>query len=430
VRLRVLGAGLVAVIGSVGVATAAQLEGTAAQTDVGGGAFYVNCAFSHRAPDDAIVFPGQPGRSHLHDFIGNRTTDAFSTAESLRAGTTTCNREADRAAYWVPTLYEGELRVPVKVKRGIAAYHAGQRDVRSIQPFPEGFRMIAGDSSATEKQPSRIVDWICTDHKPLDQGRSPDDSPRAQALRAEIAKFDAAAGARRAAMLRIRRANRGHLRAIRRQLKAIRRMRKARGARAKVPLRRARALRRHRRALVRGRSAYRRERRLFLRNRSQRRNREAALQSYLFGGGTSIPTCGPGAYLEVNVKFPDCWDGRNLDSADHKSHVAYAMREGGKWVCPRSHPVLLPVLRLEVAYESSGGPDVRLSPGDIDAGHADFMNGWDQETLANLVRECLNEGRNCGAHNPQGEAAPQPKPQPRPKPQPDPDPDPLPLPLP
>src|SRR5919201_4749448 len=36
----------------------------------------VKCGFSHDAPDDPIVHPGQPGASHLHSFIGNTTTDA------------------------------------------------------------------------------------------------------------------------------------------------------------------------------------------------------------------------------------------------------------------------------------------------------------------------------------------------------------------
>lgn len=29
------------------------------------------------------------------------------------------------------------------------------------------------------------------------------------------------------------------------------------------------------------------------------------------------------AGLMVNVRFPTCWDGKNLDSPDHMSHVAY-----------------------------------------------------------------------------------------------------------
>ena len=39
----------------------------------------VSCTYSHSLPDDPIVAFRQPGGSHLHDFVGARTTDAFST---------------------------------------------------------------------------------------------------------------------------------------------------------------------------------------------------------------------------------------------------------------------------------------------------------------------------------------------------------------
>ena len=50
------------------------------------------------------------------------------------------------------------------------------------------------------------------------------------------------------------------------------------------------------------------------------------------GGGvaptSAVPTC-PDARrnaLRLHVTFPSCWDGRNLDSATHQSHVAYPVR--------------------------------------------------------------------------------------------------------
>ena len=76
------------------------------RADLVGVNFIENCRFSHQAPDDPIVFPGKPGASHQHTFVGNRTTDAFSSFGSLRSGSTTCMRPDDTAAYWVPTLFE------------------------------------------------------------------------------------------------------------------------------------------------------------------------------------------------------------------------------------------------------------------------------------------------------------------------------------
>ena len=66
--------------------------------------FVSHCAFSHRAPDDPIVYPGRPGASHDHTFLGSTSTDANSTNASLRAAATTCKRRGETAAYWVPTL--------------------------------------------------------------------------------------------------------------------------------------------------------------------------------------------------------------------------------------------------------------------------------------------------------------------------------------
>lgn len=76
-----------------------------------------HCQKSHELPDDPIVFPGQPGASHLHVFAGNRTTNAFSTPQSLAANpATTCgDQPQDASGYWVPAVYidgvENSLRL-------------------------------------------------------------------------------------------------------------------------------------------------------------------------------------------------------------------------------------------------------------------------------------------------------------------------------
>ena len=74
--------------------------------------FVVACGFSHRNTDDVIVFPGKPGKSHDHTYVGNTTTNASSTHSTLLAGATTCHRPGDTAAYWVPTL--SKAGVPVE----------------------------------------------------------------------------------------------------------------------------------------------------------------------------------------------------------------------------------------------------------------------------------------------------------------------------
>src|SRR5437764_711374 len=119
--------------------------------------FYVNCRFSHTADDDPIVHPGRPGRSHPHTFFGNNSTDARSTLASLRAGGTTCKPRADRAAYWVPTLYQDgrEIR-PAK-----AQLYYNLRGYDRMQPFPAGLKMVAGDAHAIRPQSVGVTYWTC-----------------------------------------------------------------------------------------------------------------------------------------------------------------------------------------------------------------------------------------------------------------------------
>lgn len=52
----------------------------------------------------------------------------------------------------------------------------------------------------------------------------------------------------------------------------------------------------------------------------------------------------------VNVRFPSCWDGVNLDSPDHISHMAYPVNESfeSNAPCPDSHPVRM----LQFFYET------------------------------------------------------------------------------
>jgi len=108
------------------------------------------------------------------------------------------------------------------------------------------------------------------------------------------------------------------------------------------------------------------------------------------------PTCPEGSQLVLNVRFPDCWNGTALDSADHKSHLAYAARG----TCPSSHPKKLPVISLNLSYPTRGGSTVRLASGSAYTAHADFFNAWDQQELERLVRECLNKDVHCGGRGP------------------------------
>ncbi len=117
----------------------------------------------------------------------------------------------------------------------------------------------------------------------------------------------------------------------------------------------------------------------------------------------SIPRCDLGQLLVLRVMFQQCWDGVNLDSPDHKSHMAHPNFQGQ---CPASHPVLLPQITLNVTWEM--GPNGTngfylasdmMTPADAPPGlgaHADFFDGWTPEFQQSLVRDCLNQRKDCG----------------------------------
>jgi hypothetical protein len=97
--------------------------------------------------------------------------------------------------------------------------------------------------------------------------------------------------------------------------------------------------------------------------------------------------------LTLRLTFPDCWDGRRLDSADHRGHVAYSDARG----CPGTHPVPIVQLILSLRYDFHSTPDdLRLASGSILTGHGDVLNGWSHSELEHLTELCLRRGEICG----------------------------------
>jgi hypothetical protein len=118
----------------------------------------------------------------------------------------------------------------------------------------------------------------------------------------------------------------------------------------------------------------------------------------------TIPACPPNSEMIMAVSFDQCWDGVNLDSPDHKSHLS-AKNEGR---CPSSHPVPLPEITFNVRWPtgSKGAANWRLSSDNYpytgtNAGysaHADWFNGWQKEISDRWTRGCVNARKDCHAH--------------------------------
>ncbi len=236
---------------------------------------HANCKVTRHLSDDPIVSPGLPGNSHNHTFIGNTTTDAYSTVDTLLAGSSSCEDTKDTSAYWFPTLYQnGKVVDP---STATVYYKSGVKDYRTVIPFPANFRLLVG-SMLTPDAAHFKGDWQCTGYK-----------------------------------------------------------------------------------------------------------------------GNDFPaSCPPGSALIVHLKAPSCWDGLNLDSPDHKSHMAYPVNDA----CPADHPVALPMLEAKVAYKLPGGvtTGLRYSSGASYSFHFDFFSAWQPDRLAYLVKHCINEGRQCNGY--------------------------------
>jgi Domain of unknown function (DUF1996) len=102
--------------------------------------------------------------------------------------------------------------------------------------------------------------------------------------------------------------------------------------------------------------------------------------------------------LRQVVEFPQCWDGVNLASPDHRSHVVYASNQR----CPASHPVHLPEVSYHIRYDNVPA-GVRLSS-DVNgapagsSSHGDWMNGWEQEVLNTGINRIVRQGLSGGSH--------------------------------
>ncbi|MEU9351307.1 DUF1996 domain-containing protein [Streptomyces griseoloalbus] len=118
------------------------------------------------------------------------------------------------------------------------------------------------------------------------------------------------------------------------------------------------------------------------------------------------PLCPQGSDVVRTFDFQSCWDGRNIDSANHRTHMAFADADGN---CPSGfRPV--PQLVQRIVYDvdapslDDGGRTTPLFAVDSFpeqlhkpvTDHGDFINVFDEDLMREMV-DCINSGRTCGA---------------------------------
>lgn len=303
------------------------------------GAFRFICGGGGVNYDDPIVFPNQPGMSHLHQYYGV-TANAYTTYQSLRTapdGTlpSTCSGDPrtagshvlNRSAYWMPAILVGNKwvlqpnAVSIYYKRlplsnpGCQPLNVPNGKGKCVS-IPNGLKMIAGFDMVTNTAPTGHHKFLC------------------------VTMGGAVVGPERTNFV-------------------------------------------------------------------------------------GLASCPVGDEIEARLSMPDCWNG-SVDSANHRSHVAYMVLHNGFYSCPADHPYQMPTFTIAVQYSvtpevhaalvelaneakarlpwdytkvlhfSSDEMRPKLAPGETE--HADFLEAhdpvekrmWDDDPNG-----CINGHLNC-----------------------------------
>lgn len=248
-------------------------------------------------PDNVIVAPGiSNGAHHMHDYVGNQATDAFSSDGTLATGATSCRNQGDKSTYYWPVLRlrngkaeddanadgggkdqnTGEIQTPSEVTLDFVGNPTGR-----VTAMPRFLRIITGDAKAfTNDDANANASWSCTGFE-------------------------------------------------NRQLK------------------------------------------------------------------DKYPICPRGSEVVRTFKFQSCWDGKNADSANHRTHVAFARANGSCGLGFRPVPQL--VQRVVYAVPPGPGFAVDSFPEQLHkpaTDHGDFINVFEEKLMRRVV-DCVNSGRRC-----------------------------------
>jgi Domain of unknown function (DUF1996) len=132
----------------------------------------------HRNADNVVAQPGIGGGAHhVHDYVGNLSTDAFSTNESLAAAGTTCDQNDKSTYYWPVLRLVDEVGPDANaVGGGVDGNHGKvvQADSVLVQfrgtpasnvvAMPDFLRAITGNPVAVSQDGanSEHVQWSCS----------------------------------------------------------------------------------------------------------------------------------------------------------------------------------------------------------------------------------------------------------------------------
>ncbi|MFB9356541.1 DUF1996 domain-containing protein [Actinoplanes nipponensis] len=112
------------------------------------------------------------------------------------------------------------------------------------------------------------------------------------------------------------------------------------------------------------------------------------------------PVCPAGRQVQRVQDFPGCWDGKNIDSTNHRDHVAFA--DPGTGACKPGF-VAIPQLRITISYDIPRDAQIKGQYA-LDSfpeedhnpfsDHNDFVNVNSARQMQKIAT-CINQGRTC-----------------------------------
>ncbi|UUV36255.1 DUF1996 domain-containing protein [Amycolatopsis roodepoortensis] len=389
------------------------------------GSFTVDCGRNengHFNPDNFIAQPGvRNGAQHLHDYVGNLSTNADSTNESLLASGTTC-RNGDKSAYFWPVIRineNGDAEAPNKPPK-----NAGDRDQRSRNDEVVNCPDVAPELPDVPEQAQQQVDKALgsLDDQVEQANRQlaasgqravPDSvltslqDRRATTLRQmadAIGREAQRAGLDRLAGCKASKANDKVFSGQKATLQGADQNNELPGNEGEIqrpevvkltfegsPVGKVQAMPKFLRILYGDAKV----------STNGTRNARASWTCTGFEDRLidKYPICPGGSKVERIHEFPSCWDGKNIDSANHRDHIVYPNAAGKCAQGFRTVPKLTVTLvynipqqaQRERRYAVDAFPEEEHNPL---SDHDDFANVMPQKIM-NRVVNCINKNKTC-----------------------------------
>jgi len=350
-------------------------RGTSLLVRAGRGSFTAQCGRNqngHHNPDNFIVAPGvSDGAHHVHDYVGNLSTDGFSTDQSLAAAGTTC-RFGDKSPYFWPV-----LRSITPVNDGNASaspsasptQSAEQNRQQPAQPSAAAAATSSASASASSGATQDLTEDPSADSSASSAAAAQPANGSATAPRAQATASDEPGGSAD-----------GNVGGILLPRSVTLRFRANRAARVVAMPRFIRIITGDAKAATNG---------------GANARAQWTCTGFTDRTTTKYPLCPRGSQVVRILDFPSCWDGQNTDSANHRTHVVFPDADGA---CA-SGLKPIPQLRMVLTYSVNSGPSFAVDSFPEQShnpitDHGDFVNVMPDRLMAAVVN-CLNRGQRC-----------------------------------